>query len=60
MIDKELTFLSSYDIMLDGHHKSVDDFIFSYRHVAKEYYDEKGHAKEDRYNIFHWHYSQIG
>lgn len=53
MINKELTFLSSYGIMLDGHHKSVDDFILSCRHVAKEYYDEKGHAKEDRYNIFH-------
>ena len=29
MIDKELTFLSSYCIMLDGHHKSVDDFYNS-------------------------------
>lgn len=53
MINKELTFLSSYGIMLDGHHKSVDDFILSCRLVAKKYYDEKGHAKEDRYNIFH-------
>lgn len=52
MIAKELTFLSSYGMMLDEHHRSVADFILSCRRVAKEYFDGKNHSKEDRYNLF--------
>ena len=52
MIAKELTFLSSYCMMLDEHHRSVADFILSCRRVAKEYFDGKNHSKEDRYNLF--------
>ena len=48
MIEKELTFLSSYGTMLDEHFQSVANFILSCRHVAKEYFDEKSHSKEDR------------
>ena len=52
MIAKELTFLSSYGMLLDEHHRSVADFILSCRRVAKEYFDGKNHSKEDRYNLF--------
>ena len=52
MIEKELTFLSSYGNMVDEHYRNVADFILSCQCIAKEHFDRKSHSKEDRYNIF--------
>ena len=52
MIEKELTFLSSYGNILDEHCRSIADFILSCHSVAKEYFDGKNHSKEDKYNLF--------
>ena len=53
MIDKEVDFLSSLNIIFNEHLKAVVDFIYSCRYIANEYSEAKQHSDRDKFNLFH-------